>query len=68
MRIMLTANLSVANGLTNGSMGTVVGIVYFPGENDHFPEVLIQFDTSLVRVVFPPSNVSIPSPQLYAPG
>jgi hypothetical protein len=44
MRVLLTANVSVEHGLTNGSLGTVIGIIYV-SEVDHFPSVLIQFDT-----------------------
>ena len=43
MRVMLTANLDIPHGLSNGSTGTVVGIVYF-SENDPFPTVLVQFE------------------------
>ena len=43
MKVMLTANLDLSNGLSNGSTGTVLGIVYFT-ENDPFPTVLVQFD------------------------
>ena len=44
MRVLLTSNLSVNHGLTNGSLGTVIGIMYV-SELDPFPSVLIQFDT-----------------------
>jgi len=42
MKVMLTANLCLSQGLTNGSMGTVVGIIYLT-EEDPFPTVLVQF-------------------------
>jgi len=43
MRVMLTANLCLDQGLTNGSMGTVVAII-FTSEEDPFPTVLVKFD------------------------
>ena len=43
MRVMLTANLCLSQGLTNGSMGTVVAIIFISAE-DPFPTVLVQFD------------------------
>ena len=43
MRVMLTANLCLSQGLTNGTMGTVVAIIFISAE-DPFPTVLVQFD------------------------
>ena len=43
MRVMLTANLDLPNGLSNGSMGTVVGIIFFD-LTDEMPVVLVAFD------------------------
>ena len=43
MRVMLTANLCLDQGLTNGSMGTVVAIIFI-SEEDPFPTVLVKFD------------------------
>ena len=43
MRVMMTTNISVTHGLTNGAIGTVVAIV-FCSDDDVFPEVLVQFD------------------------
>ncbi len=43
VRVMLTQNINVSLGLTNGSLGTVVGIVYL-NDTDPFPEVLVQWD------------------------
>ena len=43
MRVMLTANLDLSNGLSNGSTGKVLGIIYFR-EEDTFPTVIVQFD------------------------
>ena len=40
---MLTANLCLSQGLTNGTMGTVVAIIFISAE-DPFPTVLVQFD------------------------
>ena len=46
MRVMLTANINIACSLSNGSQGTVVGIIYAANsEPTDFPEVLVQFDT-----------------------
>ena len=46
MRVMLTTNLNLEAGLTNGSVGTIVGIVYLSRETDRtdIPTVLVQFD------------------------
>ncbi|MCP3663438.1 MAG: ATP-binding domain-containing protein [Gammaproteobacteria bacterium] len=46
MRVMLTNNLNLEAGLTNGSVGTIVGIVYLSRETDRtdIPTVLVQFD------------------------
>ncbi len=46
MQVMLTTNLSLEVGLTNGSVGTVVGIVYLSHETDRadIPTVLVKFD------------------------
>ena len=46
-RVILTRNLWTAKGLTNGSMGTVVGLLYGSEENfkSNVPTtVLVQFD------------------------
>jgi ATP-dependent DNA helicase PIF1 len=43
MRVMLTANVDLSNGLSNGSTGTVVGIIYF-SDQDTIPTVIVQFD------------------------
>ena len=43
MRVMLTANLDLSHGLSNGSTGTVIGIIYFDS-GDRFPTVLVSFD------------------------
>ena len=45
-RVMLRTNLCVPVGLVNGSLGTVVDIVYRPGERPPDPPfcVLVQFD------------------------
>ena len=42
MKVMLTANLCLSQGLANGSTGEVVAIVYITPE-DPFPTVLVQF-------------------------
>ena len=44
MRVMLTANIDLSNGLSNGSIGTVIGIIFI-NATDEMPEVLVQFDT-----------------------
>merc|ERR1711911_581082 len=44
MRVMLTANTDLSNGLSNGSIGTVIGIIFI-NATDEMPEVLVQFDT-----------------------
>ena len=46
MQVMLTTNLNLEVGLTNGSVGTVVGIVYLSRETDRadIPTVLVKFD------------------------
>ena len=52
MRVMLTVNLSIECGLTNGSLGTIVGILFFKNQvqsesnqspND-LPTILVKFD------------------------
>ena len=43
MKVMLTSNISVRLGLTNGTRGTVVGIIFYD-QTDNFPDVLVQFD------------------------
>ena len=44
MRVMLTANTDLSNGLSNGSIGTIIGII-FVNASDEMPEVLVRFDT-----------------------
>jgi hypothetical protein len=47
MRVMLTANLDLPNGLTNGTIGYVRGIIYFNDDrevhDDEIPTVLVHF-------------------------
>ena len=56
MQVMLTSNLDLPLGLTNGTVGTVVGILYFkdPAEHpDEIPEVLVHFPGYLGESVLP---------------
>ena len=46
-RVMLTTNIDVSDGLTNGAMGTVVGIV-LKNTTNKLHVVLVQFDISWV--------------------
>ena len=44
MRVMLTANTDLSNSLSNGSVGTVIGII-FVNASDEMPDVFVQFDS-----------------------
>ena len=45
MRVMLTANINIGASLSNGSQGTVIGIIYPKNlSKEELPEVLVQFD------------------------
>ena len=41
---MLTANTDLSNSLSNGSVGTVIGII-FVNASDEMPDVFVQFDS-----------------------
>ncbi|MCP3661881.1 MAG: AAA family ATPase [Gammaproteobacteria bacterium] len=56
MKVMLTSNLDLSLGLTNGTVGTVVGILYFQDHDeqpDEIPEVLVHFPGYLGESVLP---------------
>ena len=62
MRVMLTVNLCLPYKLSNGSLGTVKGIVYFsnqPDITDH-PTVLIKFDDYSGPSVFDDHDQVVP--------
>jgi len=52
MRVMLTANTDLGNGLSNGSIGTVVGVIFI-NPTDDMPEVFVQFDGYTGRSCLP---------------
>ena len=49
---MLTANTDLGNGLSNGSIGTVVGVIFI-NPTDDMPEVFVQFDGYTGRSCLP---------------
>ena len=44
MRVMLTENIDLDAGLSNGSQGEVVGIIYFTNNENEIPTILVKFD------------------------